>query len=148
MLELNQCNIQEINYLEIAQYFGVFKNRMGNISLGKNNIEFRSVDQALDIIKNAMSNEKEIWISGDNVYPSMAICLNGKYAAITYFQSEDGVMWLSYNENNQKVVTFLAGGEEWIPEPNAVIGINDMLSCVKEFLNSYERPTCICWQDL
>ena len=121
---------------------------MGNIIFGKNNIEFRSVDQALQIIKNAMLDEKEIWIDGDNVYPSMAICLNGEYAAITYFQSEDGAMWLSYNANNQKVVTFLAGGEEWIPDPNAVIGINDMLSCVKEFLNSYERPTCICWQDL
>lgn len=89
---------------------------MGNINLGKNNIEFRSVDQALQIIKNAMLDEKEIWIDGDNVYPSMAICLNGEYAAITYFQSEDGEMWLSYNENNQKVVTFLAGGEEWIKQ--------------------------------
>jgi len=58
---------------------------MGKISLEKNNIEFSSVDQALDIIKNAMSDEKEIWISGDNVYTSMAICLNGEYAAITYF---------------------------------------------------------------
>ena len=121
---------------------------MGTISIGKDNFEIHSVDQALQIIKNAMLDEKEIWISGDNVYPSMAICLNGEYAAITYFQSEDGEMWLSYNENNQKLVTFLAGGEEWIPEPNAVIGINDMLSSVKEFLNSYERPTCICWQVL
>ena len=43
------------------------------------------MDQALQIIKNAMLDEKEIWISGDNVYPSMAICLNGEYAAITYF---------------------------------------------------------------
>ena len=57
-------------------------------------------------------------------------------------------MWLSYNENNQEVITFVAGGEEWIPEPNAVIEIKDMLSCVKEFLNSFERPSCICWQDL
>ena len=39
-------------------------------------------------------------------------------------------------------------GAEWIPEPNAVIEIKDMLSCVKEFLNSFERPSCICWQDL
>ena len=60
---------------------------MGNISLEKNNIEFRSVDQALDIIKNAMSNEKEIWISGNNVYPSMAICLNGEYAGFIKIKS-------------------------------------------------------------
>ena len=113
---------------------------MGTISLGKDNFEIHSGDQALQIIKNAMSDENEIWISGDNKYPSMAICLNGQYAAISYFQSEDGEMWLSYNENNHKVVTFLAGGEEWIPEPNAVIGIEDMLSCVKEFVDSFERP--------
>ena len=121
---------------------------MGTVSLGKDNFEIHSVDQALQIIKNAMSDEKEIWISGDNEYPSMAISLNGEYAAITYFQSDNGEMWLSYNEKNQKVVTFLAGGEEWIPEPNAIIGINDMLSCVKEFLSSYERPSCISWQEL
>ena len=106
---------------------------MGTVSLGKDNFEIHSVDQVLQIIKNAMC---------------MAICLNGEYAAITYFQSDNGEMWLSYNEKNQKVVTFLAGGEEWIPEPNAIIGINDMLSCVKEFLSSYERPSCISWQEL
>ena len=48
-------------------------------------------------------------------------------------------MWLSYNENNQKVVTFLAGGEEWIPEPNAVIGINDMLPGRKEFQELFTK---------
>ncbi len=121
---------------------------MGTISLEKDNIEFHNVDQALKIVKNAMTNEKEIWISGVDEYPSMAICLNGEYAAITYFQSQDGTMWLSYNENNQKEIRFVAGGEAWIPEPNAVIGINDMLSCIQEFLNSFERPSCICWQDL
>ena len=64
--------------------------KIGTFSIGKDNFEIHSVDQALQIIKNAMLDEKEIWISGDNVYPSMAICLDGEYAAITYFQSEDG----------------------------------------------------------
>lgn len=121
---------------------------MGIISIGKGNIEFYSVDRALKIIKNAMLDEKEIWISGEKEYPSMAICINGEYAAITYFQSGDGEMWLSYNEENQKEVKFVAGGEEWTPEPNAVIGIDDMLSCAMEFLKSSERPSCIRWQEL
>ena len=47
---------------------------MGTISLGKDNFEIHSGDQALQIIKNAMPDENEIWISGDNKYPSMAIC--------------------------------------------------------------------------
>jgi hypothetical protein len=46
---------------------------MGTISLEKDNIEFHNVDQALKIVKNAMTNEKEIWISGEDEYPSMAI---------------------------------------------------------------------------
>ena len=121
---------------------------MGTISLEKNNIKFHNVNQALEIVKKAITKEKEIWISGDDEYPSMAICLNGEYAAITYFQSQDGTMWLSYNENNQKEIIFVAGGEEWIPEQNVVVGTNDMLSCVQEFLNSLERPSCICWQEL
>ena len=79
---------------------------MGTVSLGKDNFEIHSVDKVLQIIKNAMSDEKEIWISGDNEYPSMAICMNGEYAAITYFQSDNGEMWLSYNEKIRKLLHF------------------------------------------
>lgn len=120
----------------------------GTVSTEKGDFCFNSIDQALEIIKNAMTEEKEIWISMENKYPCMAVCLNGNYAAITYFQSEDGEMLLSCNEDNQEVVSFVAGGEEWIPEPNAVIGIDDMFSCIREFLDSAERPSCIHWQDL
>ena len=38
------------------------------------------------------------------------------YAAINYFQNDAGDMWLSYNEENQEDVTFMAAGEEWEPD--------------------------------
>ena len=48
----------------------------------------KSEDQALDIIREALVNEKEIWINGDNENPCMAICINGEYAAITDLNEE------------------------------------------------------------
>ena len=119
---------------------------MGFISIEKGNIVFQTVDQAVDIITEALVNEKEIWINRDNENPCMAICVNGEYAAITYFNGED--MWLSYNKDNMVRVTFQAGGEEWIPDQDVVISINDMFSCVKEFIETNQRPTCIQWQEL
>jgi hypothetical protein len=121
---------------------------MGIISTDKGDITFQSKTQALEIIRELERNEKEIWVSGDSKYPCMAICVNGEHAAVTFFQDEDSDMWLSYSEDNTEPVTFTAGGEEWIPDPDAVIGVDDMISCVDEFLNSYQRPECIRWQDL
>ena len=121
---------------------------MGIISTDKGDIAFQSKTQALEIIRELVKNEKEIWVSGDSKNPCMAICINGEHAAITFFQDEDGGMWLSYNEDNTEAVPFTAGGEEWIPDADAVIGAEDMISCVDEFLDSYKRPECIRWQDL
>lgn len=57
-------------------------------------------------------------------------------------------MWLSYDPDNREPVEFTAGGEEWKPASDVVISFEDMLHCVREFLRSGERPTCIQWQDL
>ena len=119
---------------------------MGFISNSKRNVDFQTAEQALDIIREALTNEKEIWINLDKENPCMAICINGEYAAINYFNDEE--MFLSYNKDNMVQVTFLAGGEEWMPDPDVVISINDMFSCVKEFIETRQRPTCIQWQDL
>ncbi len=121
---------------------------MGSISTDNGEICFQSKAEALDIIREMIKKEKEIWVSGDEKNPCMAICINGEHAAITYFQDEDGDMWLSYNEDNTESVTFTAGGEEWIPDSDAVIGLDDVILCVDEFLDSYQRPGCIKWQEL
>ena len=57
-------------------------------------------------------------------------------------------MWLSYNEENQEEVTFVAAGEEWKPDINAVISLSSAFSCVREFCVTYKRPSCIQWQEL
>ena len=75
------------------------------------------------------------------------------------FQSADDVInfirtvasenkWLSYNDKNQKEDTFMAGGDEWSPDVDAIIALNDAFSCIREFLDTLERPSCIQWQKL
>lgn len=121
---------------------------MGRISSSKGDYTFQGKEQAIDIIRNFLSDEREFWINGEKEYPCMAICVTDEYAAITYFQNENDEMWLSYNENNQEKVSFTAGGEEWNPDANVVIRERDMFLCVDEFLETNEKPTCIHWQEL
>lgn len=64
------------------------------------------------------------------------------------FQNDTGDIWLSYNDKNQKEVTFIADGNGWKPDADAVIALNDAFSCIREFLETYKRPVCIQWQEL
>ena len=66
------------------------------------------------------------------------------------FQSVDDVikfLQTSAQENHEEV-TFMAAGEEWEPDANAVISLNSAFSCIREFCATYERPSCIQWQEL
>lgn len=87
-------------------------------------------------------------LAGSSHTPVYLCVLAGEYAAINYFQNDTGDMWLSYNEENQEDVTFMAAGEEWEPDVNAVISTNSAFSCISEFCATYERPCCIQWQEL
>lgn len=80
--------------------------------------------------------------------PGLAICISGNFAAISCFEDEDGNMWLSLNELNDTPVTFTAGGEEWAPEANAVVSVEDALACAEESLMTAVRPESINWQEL
>ena len=53
---------------------------------------------------------------------------------MNYFGNAEGEVWLSYNEDNRKEVTFSAGGDEWTPDISAVIRLEAMFSCIMEFL--------------
>ena len=121
---------------------------IGIISTNKGDFSFQSEDDAIKFIQAASQENNDIWISGEQPYPCMAVCINGEYAAVNFFQNDEGDMWLSYNDRNQTEVTFIAGGSEWCPDSNAVISLNDMFLCIREFLNTYEKPTCIRWQEL
>jgi len=121
---------------------------MGIISTNKGDFTFQSEDEAIKFIQTVLPEHNDIWISGEQPYPCMAVCINGEYAAVNFFQNDEGDMWLSYNDRNQKEVTFIAAGSEWCPDSNAVISLNDMFLCIREFLHTYEKPTCIQWQEL
>ena len=121
---------------------------MGLISTDKGDVSFDSVEEAVGIIRGIPRDLSEAWISKDKPYPCLAICINGEYAAISYFPKEDGEMWLSYNAGNTKEVIFSAGGEEWKPDPYAVIDFEDAVKCVEEFLNTMEKPARIKWQQM
>ena len=118
------------------------------VSTDKGNLSFQSVDDVLKFVQTSVQENIELWISGKQPYPCISVCISGEYAAINYFQNDTGDMWLSYNEENQEDVTFMAAGEEWEPDVNAVISINSAFSCIREFCATYERPCCIQWQEL
>jgi len=121
---------------------------MGIVSTNRGDFTFQSADDVIKFIRAAEQGNNDFWISGEQPYPCMAVCINGEYAAVNFFQNDAGEMWLSYNDKNQKEVTFIAEGDEWKPDANAIIALSDAFSCIREFLDTYERPTCIQWQEL
>ena len=121
---------------------------MITVSTDEGNHSFKSVDDVLKFVQSSAKDNIELWISGKQPYPCITICICGEYAAINYFQNDTGDMWLSYNEENQEEVTFMAAGEEWKPDANAVISLNSAFSCIREFCATYGRPACIQWQEL
>ena len=121
---------------------------IGIISTNRGDFTFQSTDDVIKFIRTTAQENNDIWISGEQPYPCMAVCINGEYAAVNFFLNDTGGIWLSYNDKNQIEVTFIAGGEEWKPDVDAIITLNDAISCIREFLDTYERPTCIQWQEL
>lgn len=121
---------------------------IGIISTNRGDFTFQSADDAIKFIRKAAQENNDIWVSGEQQYPCVAVCINGEYAAVNFFQNDAGEMWLSYNDKNEREITFIAGGDEWKPDSNAIIALNDAFSCIREFLDTYERPTCIQWQEL
>lgn len=121
---------------------------IGIISTKSGDFTFQSADDIIEFIRTAPQDNNDLWISGEQPYPCIAVCINEEYAAVNFLQNDAGEMWLSYNDKNEKEVTFIAEGDEWKPDADAVIALNDAFSCIREFLNTYERPTCIQWQEL
>lgn len=100
------------------------------VSTSTGDFSFQSTDDVLNFVQT--EKNCEIWISGTAKYPCMAICINGKYAAVHYFQNDAGDMWLSYNEKNQKEVTFISSEDAWKPDVNAVIRLRRLFCFPRE----------------
>lgn len=111
------------------------------VSTSTGDFSFQSTDDVLNFVQT--EKNCEIWISGTAKYPCMAICINGAYATVHYFQNDAGDIWLSYHEKNQKEVTFISGGNVWNPDVRAVIRLKHAFLCIREFCDTYKRPSCI-----
>ena len=96
--------------------------------------------------KLAACGANEIWISGKEKFPALAVLVNGNAACVEFFGEDEEEMFLSRG-NGCKEAVFTAGGEEWTAPPDAVIGLDDAIKCVKEFCHSFDKPLCIEWQD-
>ncbi|MBS4785982.1 MAG: hypothetical protein KH009_07720 [Clostridiales bacterium] len=118
------------------------------VSTNNGDFIFQSADDVLEFVQTAALEKNDIWISGEQPYPCLSICINGEYAAVHFFQNDTGEMWLSYDRDNQEEVSFIVGGEEWKPDTDAIIRLNDAFLCIREFLDTCGMPSCIQWQAL
>lgn len=91
----------------------------------------------------------ELWISGADKYPCLAILLNGDLANIHYFAEEDGEMWQSVKmDENDNNIDFLIGGQMDTIPSYYVISLEKALEAVKQFCSTFCRPDCIEWEEL
>ncbi len=118
------------------------------VSTEKGDFNFYTIDDVLNFAYSAAHENNEIWIRSEQANQYMAVCINGEYAAINYFENDTGDMWLSYNDENREKVTFIAAGEEWEPDVSAVISLKNAFTCIMEFCTALEKPYCIKWQNL
>lgn len=134
------------------EHLALQEEQMVFISTVKGTFEFRSVNEAVEFVQAAAKEKDTFWISGEEKYPCLAVCTNAPYAAVHFFQGaapdDAGNIWLSYNEYNQKEIVFLAEGAEWRPTADAAISLDDAVLCIREFLSTGERPSCIRWQEM
>ena len=106
---------------------------------------YRSKTEVKKLIMNSLNDDISISINKD--YPCLAVLINGKYACIHYFESENGNIFQSTGDVN-KEVTFIAGGTEWTAPPESVVTIEDAISCIEIFCDTLKRPKFIEWTEL
>lgn len=124
---------------------------VGIVSTKSGEFTFQSADEVIKFVRTTAQENKDMWISGEQPYPCIAVCIKGEYAAVNFFQNETDRVWVSYNDKNEEEVTFdcfFTAGSTWKAAVDVIITLNDAFSCIREFLDTYKRPTCIQWMEL
>lgn len=98
------------------------------------------------IRQNAANGFAEIWLSGDSPYPALALLINGVYACVNYFGTDEADMKMSLGSSDKSVI-FKAGGVEWLSPENAVISLDEAVACAEGFFKNLDLPACMLWQD-
>ena len=60
---------------------------IGIVSTNKGDFTFQSPEDAIKFIRTAAQEHNDMWISGEQPYPCIAVCINGEYAAVNFFQT-------------------------------------------------------------
>jgi len=119
------------------------------VSTNNQEYTYDSIQEVIvHVQKSASVGMDDIWISKEELYPCLNIMVNGQFAVVHYFEDEDGDVWQSLNEENDKEMIFMSDNEEWEPPADVVISIEDAILCIQEFLETCKRPVCIEWQEL
>ena len=125
------------------------KNNIIDAYIETKNIQSKYLlEEIIKLIENNTGLE-EIWISqNEKKYPCLAIQLNKDLACVNYFsENEEETNWTSLG-NYEKEITFLSNGEEWTAPKDTIITKNETIECLKEFVRTNTKPTCIKWQKL
>ena len=65
---------------EIGSCGGKYGNMgIGIISTNRGDFTFQSTDDVIKFIRTAAQENNDIWISGEQPYPCMAVCINGGF---------------------------------------------------------------------
>lgn len=96
-------------------------------------------------IENALRQNPEVWVSGEDSYPCLSILISGENACVNYFGTDENDLWLSQSDSSQSV-TFYPDGAEWDCPADAVVSVETALECIREFCQTLARPANILWQ--
>lgn len=101
------------------------------------------------IRKSSLNPYDDIWISEKEAdYPCLAILVNGDFACVHYFYNDSGDMWQSVGDCDHDVTFKVTGESPGIIPGDCVIPLDAAIKCAKEFFDTYQRPSCIDWEEL
>lgn len=123
---------------------------MLKVATNKGDIVCKTPQEVENIIINSSKKPlDEIWVSGEDEYPCLAVLVNGDLTSICYFLNENGDMWQSVgNAESNGSVEFLVGGELDERPEYTVVSLEAALECVKQFCDTFYKPDCIEWEEL
>ncbi|HEX9063133.1 MAG TPA: Imm1 family immunity protein [Clostridia bacterium] len=96
------------------------------------------------IIKRCSRNPfDDIWISGEEEYPSLAILVNEDLACVHYFTLDGDDYQSAGNEESDGTTEFNAGGQITEMPNYTVVPLSLAIECAKQFFKFQDRPSCI-----
>ncbi len=99
------------------------------------------------IMKSSLNKFDEIWLSENDDYPCLVILLNGDYACVHYFLNDQGDMWQSVGYGD-KDISFVINGDRTDMPADCIISLDKAIECAKQFYDTFDKPSCIEWEEL